>query len=201
MLALNDHWDALFGGSDDSSFGWYEPDPPTLVEIRTLVSPSASVIDVGAGSGRLADHLSADGFDDITLLDVSAEALRVATDRLGEERVTAVVGDVTRFRRDRTWDLWHDRAVFHFLVDEHDRVAYVAAARAAVRPGGFLVVATFAPEGPSSCAGLPVQRYDEHTLAVAFADGFECLGVRRHDPGPGDADRRPYVIGRFRRTG
>ena len=197
MLALDNHWDRLFGGADEDSFGWYEPSPPTLDDIRDLVTVPAAIIDVGAGTGQLADQLLTDGHRDITLVDLSPNALAIAADRLGGA-VETVVADITDFRPERTWDLWHDRAVFHFLVDDADREAYVRTARQSVRPGGHLVVATFADDGPDSCAGLPVRRHDEATLAAAFADGFECLGVRRHAPGPDDHDRRPYVIGRFR---
>ena len=197
MLALDDHWDRLFGEGDESSFGWYEPSPPTLCDVRALVDGPARIIDVGAGTGRLADRLLAEGHE-LTLVDLSATALTAATSRLGDA-VEAIVADVTQFRPARTWDLWHDRAVFHFLVEASDREAYLERARQLVRPGGHLVVATFALDGPESCAGLAVQRYDEKTLAEVFADGFESLGVRRYEPGPADCDQRPYVIGRFRR--
>lgn len=200
MLALANHWDRLLGEGDEASFGWFEPTSPTLDDLRELVTIPAAIIDVGAGTGRLADRLLADGHTDITLVDLSANALDVATGRLGDS-VEALVADVTDFHPGRTWDLWHDRAVFHFLVDDADREAYLEAARRSIRPGGHLVVATFALDGPESCAGLPVRRHDEVALAAAFADGFDCLGVRRYAPGADDHDRRPYVIGRFRRLG
>ncbi len=140
-----------------------------LVESR--VASDASVLDVGAGESRLADRLVADGYADVTVLDVSAAALGAVRARLGG-RVAYVAADVLDWAPEREYDLWHDRAMFHFLTDDGARRAYASVARAALRPGGWLVLGAFAADGPESCSGLSVQRHDAGALAARFAEGF-----------------------------
>ncbi|MEZ5229055.1 MAG: methyltransferase domain-containing protein [Acidimicrobiales bacterium] len=169
---------------------------PTLALVQRFSSPSDPVIDIGGGDSRMVDELTEAGYSDLTVLDVSDSALTRARSRLGSagRSVSWVRADVTRWEPARTWALWHDRAVFHFLAEEEDRRAYVDIARWAVAPGGHLVVATFALDGPDQCAGLPVERYDAEGLASAFGASFrfvEHTTEHRQDAGVGDS--RPYV--------
>ena len=139
------------------------------------------MIDVGGGTSTLVDELVSRGFTDVSVLDVSTVALDSSRKRLGptSERVCWVCADVLAWTPERTYDLWHDRAVFHFLVDPADRRRYVQVARLAVRPGGYVIVATFATDGPARCSGLRVERYDTEGLCAAFSPGFALVGSRR----------------------
>ena len=198
-----EHWDRVYEGGPTEQLGWYESEPSTLELVTAHSTPDDSVIDVGGGDSRLVDALLARGHDDLTVLDLSNAALERARDRLGSRAraVEWVRADVTEFAPDRTWDLWHDRAVFHFLVTEAWRDAYRAAALRAIAPGGRLVLATFASDGPEQCAGLPVCRYDVDSLPAAFAPGFETVAVGPIAPiRSTDGDQRPYVGAVLRRV-
>lgn len=153
------HWDAVFASRDLDTVSWFEDTPTHSVEL--LRQQHGSVIDIGAGASRLPDALLSDGRDDITVLDISQEALAVTRERLGstEGRGTYVVSDVLSWEPAHTYDAWHDRAVFHFLTAPADRAAYVDLAARAVSPDGLLVLATFGQDGPTSCSGLPTARH------------------------------------------
>jgi SAM-dependent methyltransferase len=137
----------------------------------------AAIIDIGGGASRLLDQLLDLGYSDLTLLDISANAIGHARKRLGERarRIRSIEADVTRFKPLRTYACWHDRAAFHFLTDGGDRANYVRALRAALRPGGFAIIATFAPDGPKRCSGLDIVRYDAGALADELGSGFSLI--------------------------
>ena len=198
-----EHWDGVYGAPSED-LGWYEPEPSTLGLVTMHSSSKDAVVDVGGGDSRLLDNLLDRGYEDVTVLDLSAVVLDRARNRLGSRArdVTWIHSDVTRLDPERTWDLWHDRAVFHFLVDKEQRDAYRAVLRQAIAPGGALVVAAFALGAPERCAGLPVVHYDSDSLTAAFAPDFEPIAVNRLDPSPGGiGDQRPYVAGVFTRRG
>jgi trans-aconitate methyltransferase len=182
--------------------GWYEPRASTLDLVMAYTTPADSLIDVGGAASPLAVELAELGYRDLTVLDISERALKASRTALHEhvEVVSWIRADVTRFRPDRRWQLWHDRAVFHFLVEQDDREAYRTVAASAVEPGGILIVATFAPEGPDKCAGLPVRRYDVATLAAEFAPDFDLIEGRRLIPIAAAGDQRPYVGAALRRV-
>src|SRR5581483_1864314 len=138
---------------------------------------SGALVRVGSGRSRLADRLLGAGYEEITLLDVSGDAIAETRARLGSRapQVRFVVGDVLDWRPLHRYDVWHDRALFHFLTDPSDRARYVAVLRAAVRVGGHVVIATFAPSGPESCSGLPVVRYDAEGLQRALGTSFRLV--------------------------
>lgn len=150
-----------------------------------LIGPRAgrtSIIDVGAGVSTLADHLVDDGWTRIVLLDLSTEALQATCCRLADRctDVELVTGPVLDFSTNTPLDVWHDRAVFHFLHDD-DRSRYVATAAQSVRSGGHLVMATFANDGPEQCSGLPTMRYSADELATTFSPAFEMVSSQRHE--------------------
>jgi len=195
-MGSEEHWDNIYQTRSTEDLGWYEPSPSTLAVVQRFSSPSDSVIDIGGGDSRMVDELTRAGYGDLTVLDLSDSALARARSRLGSagRSVSWIRADVTRWEPTRTWALWHDRAVFHFLTAEEDRRAYVDIASGALAPGGHLVVATFALDGPEQCAGLPVERYDAEGLAAAFGPSFrtvEHMTELRQDTGVGDS--RPYV--------
>jgi rhodanese-related sulfurtransferase/SAM-dependent methyltransferase len=183
-VTSGDYWQNVYLTRAPDDVGWYEPDPAVSRRLvgAALELGAQSVIDVGGGASALVDHLLDVGVPRIAVLDVAAAGLEVAKRRLGDraDRVEWIVGDVTTVGDLGSFDVWHDRAVFHFLVDPADRARYVALAAATVKPDGTAVVATFAPDGPERCSGLPVARYDEGGLAEAFGPAFNLLGSEAH---------------------
>ncbi|RYP89068.1 class I SAM-dependent methyltransferase [Nocardioides guangzhouensis] len=165
-----EHWDAVYGNKDSREVSWFQPSAD--VSARLVGGQPGSVVDVGAGASVLVDELLAAGRSDLTLLDVSRAALAETRRRLGTraDEVAFVVGDVLDWDPGRTYDCWHDRAVFHFLTDPVRQQQYVATAARAVRPGGALVLGTFGPDGPTSCSGLPTARWAPEELAAVFAE-------------------------------
>jgi nucleoside-diphosphate-sugar epimerase len=170
------HWDNTYSTKSDTQVSWYQPVPERSLALVTSAAPdhSAAIIDIGGGASRLVDRLVDGGYGDITVLDVSEVALGRARDRLGAsaEKVDWIIADITRWQPKRTWDVWHDRAVFHFLTDRAAQDAYIAALTNATKVGSAVIMATFALNGPERCSGLPVQRYSAQTLAVRLGPGF-----------------------------
>lgn len=170
-----EHWDAVYRSKSAADVSWYQPEPAVSLRLVTAAAgTSAAVLDVGAGASTLADELVAAGFVDVTVLDVSAEALARARARL-DDRVEVVVADLLAWTPPRQYDVWHDRAVLHFLVAPEQQQRYVETAAAAVRPGGALVVGVFALDGPEQCSGLPTERYDAERLQQLFAPYFALV--------------------------
>ncbi len=166
------HWESVYAGNPADRVSWYQPHAALSMRLIEAagVPRAGEIVDVGGGASTLVDDLLDAGYRAITVLDLSGAALATARARLGPRAgaVRWIEGDVTRvaFARHR-YDLWHDRAVFHFLTDPADRAAYRAQILRAVKPGGHVVMATFAEDGPSECSGLPVMRYDAAALADA----------------------------------
>lgn len=180
------HWEQVYRGKGERETSWFREHLETsLALIDGLeLGRATAVIDVGGGRSTLVDDLLARGYTDLSVLDLSESALAQSRERLGAAGVTVAwhVADVTHAALpDAHYGLWHDRAVFHFLVDEAARAAYVAQAARAVRPGGYAIVATFAPDGPEKCSGLPVRRHSAEALAAAFAPAFGLVGQAREE--------------------
>lgn len=171
------HWEEVYTTRPPTALSWFQSEPVRSLELIEWagVPADASVIDVGGGDSTFVDALLDRGHGDVTVLDLSGAALARARERLGPRAdvVTWLEGDVTRLALPPArFDLWHDRAVFHFLTDPRDRARYVASATSALRPGAILVLATFAPDGPTRCSGLDVVRYGaadlEREMGAAF---------------------------------
>ena len=190
---------------------WFQdaPQPSLDLVAAAAASPAAGIVDVGGGASRLVDHLVARGFRDVTVVDLSEAALATARARLAAARpdgagVAWVVADATTWRPARRFAVWHDRAAFHFLVEAADRAAYVARLAAALAPGGQAIIATFAtfaPDGPAACSGLPVMRYDAAGLARALGPAFEPVHARRHLHVTPGGTTQAFQFGVFRRAG
>jgi len=174
-----EHWGEVYRTKAPDTVSWYQPRPePTLLALDRLhILETASLIDIGGGSSTLADNLIERGWSDITVLDIAAPALEISKARLGRaaEQVHWEVADITTWTPDRTFDVWHDRAVFHFLTTEEQREAYRRALGRGLAPGGMVIMATFALDGPERCSGLPVQRYDAAGLAKAVGPTLELV--------------------------
>ena len=177
-------WDRIYATRAMDSVGWFEPDP---VNSRDLVGlgvarGARSIIDIGGGASGLVDHLVGLGLDRIAVLDISDAALAIARHRLGPEadRVTWVVGDVAGIDDVGEYDIWHDRAAFHFLLDPAAQRRYVRLAERTVPIGGIAIIATFADDGPERCSGMPIVRYEPERLASTLGDGFRLIDSRRY---------------------
>lgn len=168
------HWEGVYTTKAEGDVSWFQPVPTRSVRaIRDLdIDPDAAVIDVGGGTARLVDALLDAGFADLTVLDVAATALSQARHRLGDraDAVSWLCGDLLLWTPTRTYDVWHDRAVFHFLTDPADQATYRDVLRRGTHRGSHVVIATFAEDGPDHCTGLPVARYGPAQLARALPD-------------------------------
>jgi SAM-dependent methyltransferase len=174
------HWDRIYRTKAPHALSWYRPHLDISVGLieRAAASRSAAIIDVGGGESTLVDDLIRLGFSDLSVLDISPAALEATRARLGQDgdRVRWISGDIrTVALPARCFDVWHDRAVFHFLTNAQDREAYVRNVLHAMRSGGYVIVSTFGPEGPTRCSQLDVMRYDAESLHSQFGAGFRLV--------------------------
>lgn len=198
-----EHWEATYRGKAPEAVSWFQARPAASLHLIAQAGAScdARIIDVGGGASALVDHLLDAGFHQLTVLDLAAEPLRKARERLGPraERVRWVVADAVSWLPDHPYDLWHDRAAFHFLTDPRDRVRYRDTLAAALAPGGQAIIATFALDGPISCSGLPVVRYDAAALAKEFAEHFDLVEDLRDEHTTPAGKLQPFTFCRLRR--
>jgi len=188
------YWDQVYSSRDEREVSWYQDDPELSVRLvaqaaAAIAGKDTAVVDAGGGRSRLAARLAAAGFTDLTVVDVSAAALEAARAASGQargpardngehadetvgDRVTWITADLLDWRPPRSYQVWHDRAVFHFLTSPASRAAYLGTLRAALRDGGTIILATFAADGPDQCSGLPVARYDAPELAAELAAAY-----------------------------
>lgn len=179
-MDTKEHWDKIYATKGFDSVSWYAPHLDKSLQLIETICPdkSAAIVDVGGGQSTLVDDLLNASYRDVSVLDISSTAIEFAKQRLGErsEQVSWHVGDIIRYDFGaKQFDLWHDRAVFHFLTSPAARLAYVDRVRRSVKTGGHVLMATFGPDGPEQCSGLDVVRYDDKQLQQAFGDGFELL--------------------------
>jgi SAM-dependent methyltransferase len=199
------HWAQVYTDKAPTAVSWYQETPkPSLRALsRFGAAPSSSLIDVGGGASNLVDALLEQGWHDITVLDIAAPSLEAAKVRLGPlaDKVHWVVADITDWRPARKFGVWHDRAVFHFLTEPQQREAYRRALLAGLAPGGLMIMATFALDGPERCSGLPVQRYDASSLAEEMGDTLQLIdGWREEHVTPWGA-KQSFNWCAFRRVG
>ena len=197
------HWQNVYATKGEAEVSWFQASPTISLEMIRAARPDhdAAIIDIGGGASRLADALLLDGYCDLAVLDLSANALDAAQMRIGAAASTVdwIVADATTWRPAKTYDVWHDRAAFHFLTDPHDRAAYVERLRLAVKPEGHVIIATFAPDGPEKCSGLPVQRHDSTSLAAELGPEFALVETRRETHHTPWDSTQAFQFSRFRR--
>ena len=185
MTSVRAHWDAVWAGRDPTTVSWFQEQPARSLELIAAagVDRDDAVIDVGCGTSPLVVRLAELGYGKLAVLDIAQTALdrldAALVGRLGAHDVRLVCADVLAWQPDGPFALWHDRAVNHFLRQASDRRRYVDVATAAVRPGGHVVLAAFAPDGPERCSGLHVHRADPAALAAEFSPAFDLVSVTR----------------------
>ncbi len=184
------HWEGVYESKQLTEESWYQARPEVSLEYlhRFKLPKSASIIDVGGGDSLFVDHLIAEGYENITVLDISEKALERARQRLGTAatKVKWVVSDAAAFKPTEKYDCWHDRAAFHFFTTEADIKKYIQTMQESIKPGGYLVLGTFSENGPERCSGLPVKQYSEAAMVEQLHSFFEkvrCLHVKHLTPG------------------
>lgn len=179
------HWEDVYSTKGDKEVSWFQESPEPSLDLIDLATPEprTAIVDIGGGASHLVDALIERGFTNLTVLDLSEAALAAAKERLGDKasRVQWVAADVTKWYPSQVFDIWHDRAAFHFLTAEADQAAYVERLKKALKPGGHVIIGTFAMNGPERCSGLPIVRHDAASLGRVLGSDFELLHTRSHD--------------------
>ena len=182
-MSRKNHWEDVYKTKSPNEVSWTQEVPKISLDfIRSFgLDKTAKIIDIGGGDSKLVDFLLHEGYKDITVLDISAKALEKAQKRLGDKAndVTWLTSDITEFKPDTTYDVWHDRATFHFLTHPEEVEAYIAIAARAVR--GYLTIGTFSENGPEKCSGLEIQQYSEEKLTTLFKSGFDKIRCVEQD--------------------
>jgi SAM-dependent methyltransferase len=199
------HWQDVYARKSETEVSWFQENPLPSLELIALAGATraSAIIDIGGGASRLVDRLIDRGFTDVTVLDLSAAALEAAKIRLAQRaaRVRWIVADVTLWEPEKVYDIWHDRAAFHFLTEARDRNAYIARLERALKPAGHAIIATFALDGPERCSGLPVVRYDAVSLGQALGPAFELVETRHQGHATPWGAQQSFQFSVFRRRG
>jgi SAM-dependent methyltransferase len=204
MASRREHWEKVYGSRGAEEQSWFQPRPETSLQLieQTGRPLSARIIDVGGGSARLVDVLLERGYRNLTVLDISASAIEEAKQRLGSaaEDVQWIEADITSGSPLGSFDIWHDRAVFHFLTEPEERAAYLQALRRSLVAGGRAIIATFAEDGPAQCSGLPVVRYSPDALSAELGRNLALIEVRREVHRTPAGREQSFVYSLFRHT-
>jgi Methylase involved in ubiquinone/menaquinone biosynthesis len=205
MTDKQQHWETVYRTKASNAVSWYRPHLDTSLALIERAAPdrNTAVLDVGGGASTLVDDLLARGYRDLSVLDISAAALNVARERLGKtaDTVTWLTTDLLDAPLQQArYDLWHDRAVFHFLTEAEQRAHYLRQLARALKPGGHAVLATFGPQGPLKCSGLDTVRYDAWELARVLGDGFTLLDSTLELHATPFGTTQPFLYALFRRT-
>lgn len=186
---LKEHWENIYSNKKLEEVSWYQPTPETSLNfIAELDLPKdAAIIDVGGGDSFLVDNLLKLGFTNISVLDISGGALKRAKERLGKvaEKVTWIEADASAFQPQQQYDLWHDRAAFHFLTDEEKKGSYLKNLENSVKPGGYVILGTFSDKGPDKCSGIVIRKYSTGELGSLLSSDFKklkCMNLDHHTP-------------------
>lgn len=185
MKDLKEHWEKIYKTKELKEVSWYQEKPqPSLDFIASLnLSKDAAIIDIGGGDSYLVDNLLKNGFTNVTVLDISEEAIDRAKSRLGEkaEKVNWITADAGDLKLKNSYDLWHDRAAFHFLTEESKIQNYLKSMKAGVKKGGYVILGTFSEKGPEKCSGIKIQQYSLHEMTDLFKEDFETIQCENID--------------------
>jgi SAM-dependent methyltransferase len=198
------HWEGVYNSRGEQEVSWFQESPEPSLELIGLASakPDAAIIDIGGGASRLVDTLLMQGFENLTVLDLSEAALDKARSRLGSvaRSIRWIAADVTSWKPDAKYDVWHDRAAFHFLTERDEQQAYIDRLKQALRPGGYAIIGTFALDGPEKCSGLPVVRQSPETMVVLLGSDFHLVDARRHEHATPWQSVQKFQFSTFRRV-
>jgi len=198
------HWERIYKTKGLEKASWYQSVPTTSLELTAEceLGPDASIIDVGGGDSLLTDHLLELGHRDLTVVDISETAIDSAKKRLGKkaDQITWIVADAERFFPPKSYDLWHDRATFHFLTDEGEAKRYVQTAQRYLNKGGCLIIGTFSEKGPDTCSGLPVKQYSESSLTELFKPYFDKIQCEYIDHVTPSGNKQNFVFCLFKKS-
>jgi len=199
-----EYWESIYQTKEPNEVSWYQEKPETSLNLisETGIEKNAKIIDVGAGASKLADNLLALGFRNITALDVSSNALNESKKKLGDRanNVKWIVSDLREFETNERYDLWHDRAVLHFLTEEEDIKRYIELVRTYLKPKGYVIVSTFSVNGPKRCSGLDVRQYSEDSMKTLFT-GFEHIKSFEEEHLTPWGSSQIFIWGVFRKRG
>ncbi|CAN7434215.1 class I SAM-dependent methyltransferase [Rhizobium sp. LjRoot254] len=200
------HWENVYSTKGEADVSWFQETPAISLELLAVAGakPADAVIDVGGGASRLVDSLLDKGFTGLAVLDLSEAALAAARARLGKkgDAVEWIAADATAWEpREAAYDIWHDRAAFHFLTEHEDQAAYIERLKLGLRKGGHVIIGTFAPDGPEKCSGLPVARHDADSLGGLLGKGFTLIDHRRHEHVTPWGSIQKFQFSTFRRDG
>lgn len=195
------HWDSVYATKAETEVSWFQDNPGISLGLiaQAGLAREAAVIDIGGGASRLADALLELGYSHITVLDIAAAALEKSQARLGPKaaQIAWLVADITQWQPPQTYALWHDRAVFHFLTEAADRAAYKRALLAGTQAGSHVVIASFAPDGPERCSGLPVRRYSPQSLQAELGADFRLENSRQDEHRTPGGNIQRFQFSRF----
>jgi SAM-dependent methyltransferase len=199
------HWERIYMAKGETEVSWFQETPAPSLELLALVGATrrSAVIDIGGGASRLVDSLVSEGYEDVTVLDLSEAALAIAERRIADkaEGVKWIAADVTTWEPFQAYDVWHDRATFHFLIDRADQTAYVDRLRRALRRGGHAIIGTFALDGPEKCSGLPVVRHNADSLRAILGEEFVLVDTRPHEHVTPSGAMQPFQFSTFHYIG
>lgn len=205
---MKDHWEHIYASTEIERLGWYEdfPEPSIRLLSRCTIDKEAHVLDAGAGASKFIDYLVDHGYENVIAVDISEMALRKTRERLGEEKsrnVMWIIDDITKpahVDQLSEIDLWHDRALLHFLTGDKERRMYMTVLEKVVRKGGFVIIAAFSLSGAKKCSGLDVMNYDENLIADFLGKGFKLIEHFDHTYYTPSGEERPYVYTLFKRS-
>jgi len=204
MKEEKDHWENIYRVKKPEELSWTEEIPHTSLEfIHSFQLPkTARIIDVGGGDSRLVDFLLDENFEDITILDISSQAIEKSKKRLGDKanKVKWLEQDITKYEPDKMFDVWHDRAAFHFLTTDKQISKYLSIARQSISHDGYAILGTFSENGPEKCSGLPIRKYSEHALVAELSSGFEKLKCITDDHITPFRTRQNFLFCSFKRA-
>jgi SAM-dependent methyltransferase len=198
------YWDHIYADRDPAEVSWYQAHPEHSLSLinDTAIGSTARIIDVGGGASTLVDHLLGAGYRNLTVLDIAAIPIERARQRLGEraKQVNWLVGDITNYSTPQPFDIWHDRAVFHFLTSQQDRARYVESMLNALTPNGQVIIATFADSGPCQCSGLEVVRYNPAMLSNTLGPRLHLVETFTEEHHTPDGGVQEFIYCRFSRN-
>jgi len=196
-----DHWERVFQKHSPTEVGWYQANPIRSLKLihNTGIGTDSSIIDVGGGTSTLSKHLLDQGYKELAVLDISGNSIEIAKSQLGEEscKITWIEADVTKYIFNEQYDIWHDRAVFHFLTTAEDRKGYIKSLNQALKLNGHLIIAAFSLDASSKCSGLPVVRYSPEILKYELKDNFVLAEALVEDHVTPSGVKQNFVFCRF----